>query len=554
MRRLAAAMCGLLVLSAAAGAVAVAPWCAAANEAAPAAAPPSTPAAAKALNVLATYCAGCHQADRSAGGAPQGDLDGILDLAALAREPSLVRPGQPDASALYTRLLMRHPASAAEHPGAHEAEAVRTWIDELPQAPGDCGDRPRFSGDQMNRAIAAWLAQVGPEGARDTRFVTLGPLTNACATEAELATSRAAVAALLARLSRDGAAPHLDTIEDTLSILTFRLQELGWDAARWDVVAAGHPRGSAPELAAEVARATGSALPVLRADWLAHAFGRSAQGEIASAQAGAPGDRQRGEAGAAAFEVGEKITGLAALARFYERAVDLPRAAAELLRDPADLAARLEAVTGELQPLAMRLRLGLLPRPERERLYAALRVSSAPQHVEEEDPSLRRAGLELALWSEKARYKPDEIATFHAEASADCHLTLINIDPRGKATVLFPNELEPDNLVRARKSVRVPGAEAGYRLRFTQTGNEIVIGICSASPQPPHGIVHDFALQRFTILGDWRAFLREATSARRTAKSERVPVRRRVAAPATTSAVPGGSEPQAQTAITVRVE
>ena len=144
MRRLAAA-CAACSCCLAAGAIAVAPWRAAANEAAPAAAPPSSPAAAKALNVLATYCAGCHQADRSAGGAPQGDLDGILDLAALAREPSLVRPGQPDASALYTRLLTRHPASAAEHPGAHEIEAVRTWIDELPQAAG-CADRPASAG------------------------------------------------------------------------------------------------------------------------------------------------------------------------------------------------------------------------------------------------------------------------------------------------------------------------------------------------------------------------------------------------------------------------
>jgi hypothetical protein len=442
MRRLATAMYGLIVLCAAAAAAAIASSRTTANEAAPAAAPPSSPAGAKAFNVLATYCAGCHQAGRSAGGGPPGDLADILDLAALAREPSLVRPGQPDASALYTRLLMRHPASAAEHPGAHEIEAVRTWIDELPQAPGDCGDRPLFGGDQMNRAVAAWLAQVGPEAARDTRFLTLGPLTNACATEAELAKSRTAIAALLARLSREGAAPHLDTIEDTLSILTFRLRELGWDAARWDAIAAGHPQGSASELSAEIERATGSALPVLRADWLAHAFGRSAaQGEVPSA-------------------------GLAALARFYERAADLQRAAAELLLgDPASLAARLEAVTGEMQPLAMRLRLGLLPRPELERLFAALRVASAPQRAEEQDPSLRPARVELALWSDKARYKPDEIAAFHAEASADCHLTLINIDPGGKATVLFPNELEPDNLLRAGKAVRVPGA-AARRCKF----------------------------------------------------------------------------------------
>jgi mono/diheme cytochrome c family protein len=143
MRRLAAAMYGLLVLSAAAGAAAIASSRATAIEAAPATAPPPASAAAKAFNVLATYCAGCHQAGRSVGGSPRGDLDDILDLAALAREPSLVRPGQPDASALH-RLLMQHPR-LRRTPGAHEIEAVD--LDRrTPQAPGDCGDRPLLSG------------------------------------------------------------------------------------------------------------------------------------------------------------------------------------------------------------------------------------------------------------------------------------------------------------------------------------------------------------------------------------------------------------------------
>jgi hypothetical protein len=239
---------------------------------------------------------------------------------------------------------------------------------------------------------------------------------------------------------------------------------------------------------------------------------------------------------------------LAALARLYERPADLERAAAELLLSPAELAAQLEAVTGELQPPAMRLRLGLLPRPQLERLLAGLRSGGVPDRADKQDQSSDPPGFELSLWTDKARYKPDEIAVFHAEASADCHLTLINVDPAGKATVLFPNELEPDNLLRAGTSVSVPGPAANYRFRFREVGEETIVGICSASPQPPHGIAHDFTLQRFTILGDWRAFLREATSAAPARKADSLPGRRGAVAAAR------APEAQTRTAITLRVE
>lgn len=539
MRRLAPWVYGFgIAFSLAAGAIAIAPTRAAGDEAAVNLERPATPAAAKAFNVLATYCAGCHQAGRLAGAAPQGDLDNILDLAAIAREPSLVRPGQPDASAIYTRMLQPHPVSAAEHPASHEIEAVRSWIDDLPADRG-CADRPVVTADELSRAMAAWLAQVGPEAARDTRFVTIAPLTRACATEAELAGYRTAVADLLQRLSHGRAPPRLDTIEDSLSILTFRLQELGWDAARWEALVAQHPSGSAPPVSADVERATGSALPAVRGDWLAQAYLRRApHGQ--SPLATAPETRQ------------DRVAEVAALARFYERAADLERAAAELLSTAAELAARLEAVAGGLQPLAMRLRLGLLPRPELERLLAGLRSGSIARDAEEGDPTRHPPRLELTLWSERARYRPDEIAVFHAEASADCHLTLINVDTAGKATVLFPNEIEPDNLLRAGTAVSIPGAAANYRFRFREAGEETIVGICSATPQPPNGIAHDFALQRFTILGDWRAFLREATSAPRAPKVEGT--RRRAGPAAATPAAARAPEPQARTAITLRVE
>src|SRR5690606_17035345 len=54
--------------------------------------------AARARDVLAAHCPVCREV---------GDSSAALDLAAIARDPSLIRPGNPDGSPIYTMLLRR---------------------------------------------------------------------------------------------------------------------------------------------------------------------------------------------------------------------------------------------------------------------------------------------------------------------------------------------------------------------------------------------------------------------------------------------------------------
>lgn len=197
-----------------------------------------------------------------------------------------------------------------------------------------------------------------------------------------------------------------------------------------------------------------------------------------------------------------------ALARLYDLDVDLGRAAAEFGLDRTAFAERLRSFDGAEadQALALRLTQGTLLRSEAERLYVALRggarrAASPPFTGEQER-------MPLALWTDHVVYKSGALVTVHAVAAADCYLTLASVEPGGGATVLFPNDFEQDNLLRGGRRLRVPSPEAGYQLRLREKGTETLVARCDPHAKVPPGIEHDFERQRFTVLGNWRNFLR----------------------------------------------
>src|SRR5262249_1929718 len=147
---------------------------------------------------------------------------------------------------------------------------------------------------------------------------------------------------------------------------------------------------------------------------------------------------------------------------------------------------------------------GPLPRDEVVALQAA--AMDVWEATAEAASNGTAAPLRLALWTDKPAYVPGEPVTVTAPASSDCYLTLISVDPDGKATVLFPNELEQSNLLKAGAEVSVPGANAGYQFRFGQQGRETVVGLCTVTRKIGPGIKPDYERQRFSSLGSWRAF------------------------------------------------
>lgn len=147
---------------------------------------------------------------------------------------------------------------------------------------------------------------------------------------------------------------------------------------------------------------------------------------------------------------------------------------------------------------ALRDWISRLPRP----------AGSAQQHAE--PPAAKSGAPGLALWTDKPRYRRGDTVTVHARADGACRLTIINIDGNGRGTVIFPNEFDQDSRIAAGQDFRVPAADAAYAFRVPTAGRETFVGICSSGETPPDGIVFDFEKQRFTDLGNYRAFVSRA--------------------------------------------
>lgn len=681
--------------------------------------PPAGIAAAKAYAVVQSACARCHQAQRTEGRSPAGSLGNILDLAALARDPSLVVPGMPDASPLYNRMLDRH-RPATFFSGTHEAdltladtEVVRDWIAELPRNVRACPNREPIEQAELTELMTGWLQQVG-EAARETRFVSLAHLYNSCATDLELTAWREATAKLLNSLSWAPIPARIETIGDKLALLAVRISDLGWVGAHWDRLSSREPVAGAPRAEEAVRQAAGAARPVVRADWLASAatrppllhellglprrlaeVGRIVGGETtrrlaadspatvivaASGETGTPRVVQRqetrhgalwlaegsGAIGAmaagtqkspadlatavadgprrllfnlpngliafAAFaadgnridaplpEIGtggcfachagglaalgprgahegargdadangalgqgladdnfryrralvqagvdpDRMLGgleiVTALARRYEVDVDLERAAAEFGMASTALSARLEKVDGAERPLARRLMQGRLSRAQVERLMAVLLgEAERPRGAPAEVAALADNAIDLGLWSDSPRHKSGDLISFHVTTSTPCHLTLVSIDTKGHATVLFPNEFEPDNAIRPGAVVRIPRDNAPYQLRVSNPGAESAVALCSATAKRPAGVTPDYERQRFTVLGNWRNFLAgERSGVNDDPRDLRRPARRQGRngrrEPKKEAPPPDDIEPTARAAISVLVE
>ena len=228
----------------------------------------------------------------------------------------------------------------------------------------------------------------------------------------------------------------------------------------------------------------------------------------------ADGERQRKAFEAAGLDPSLMFKGeelVSALARRYRGEADLIAAAAEAGSVPDAFLTEILNAKGAGAPLARRLQQGVLPRADLDRLFALLKGADAPFEDVSAGGFLREVKTEIGLsvWVEKPRPSAGDLVTIKAEADNDCFLTVVSVDGDGKATVLFPNDFETDNLVAAGKTVSIPNADSPYQLRFKADGTETILARCSTSAVPPTGIEHDFQRQRFTVLGNWETFIQD---------------------------------------------
>lgn len=216
---------------------------------------------------------------------------------------------------------------------------------------------------------------------------------------------------------------------------------------------------------------------------------------------------------------GLKIDGfepVIALAERYGRDLGLREAAAEIALSPDELQRALYAVEGDMQPVARLLLQDLVTRAEFENLRSHLEASDDKQ----DQTSLHRhsatsdAGLRLSLWTDKSGYRKGDEVVVRAATTASCRLTLISVDRNGEAVAIFPSEYQDDNLIEPGTTRSIPTPSSGYRLRVDEPGREAIIGICLAGDRKsPPGIVHDYELQPFTLLGNWTDHMGHALEA-----------------------------------------
>lgn len=440
----------------------------------------TTAGPAEVIDIFRRHCARCHEAELVTSPPARGGLGNILDLEALARRDDLVRAGDPDSSRLFQLLLARHRPldvffGPVPGPTPEEILKVRDWLAALNgMRDGACKNVALITPDDIRADAEAWR-EFAAAGGPGTRFISLASLHNACRGEDQLARYRGAVEQLLGLLAEGGQRPVVETVGEASLLLAFQPADMGWKLERWDALAGLEARDEgiveAPALAARAANVG------------------FAGGAWDPTDAGALVDG---------------LPPLAALRSEHTRYVSLQRAAAEMGRGSDDFARRLADRDGPLRELALRLVQSGLPRSDWERLKAGL---TGRPGVAFDSPEIGPPQLDLALWTDMTRYRVGDLLTIYARPSGRCHLTILAVEADDTATVLFPNETEPNNLVEAGRKVMIPPPNAGYRLRLDTKGRKNIVAICNARAKRPEGIGHDFERQRFTMLGPWRAFL-----------------------------------------------
>ncbi|MBS0269973.1 MAG: DUF4384 domain-containing protein [Proteobacteria bacterium] len=225
-------------------------------------------------------------------------------------------------------------------------------------------------------------------------------------------------------------------------------------------------------------------------------------------------DRYRAAAKTVGVDLDMRVHGdeiVSGLARRYREGADFEIALGETGLERPEFLKELADAKGAAAPLSRRLLHGVLSRQELEHLFSLLKGTETRGQTTASAGFLRevKSAIGLTMWIDKPRPVPGDLVTVKAEADSACYLTVISVDSAGIATVLFPSDFQPDNLIRPGEAVSIPPADAPFQLRYKAEGSETILGRCSTRAAPPVGIEHDFERQRFTVLGNWENFLRD---------------------------------------------
>ncbi|MFN3745474.1 MAG: DUF4384 domain-containing protein [Hyphomicrobiaceae bacterium] len=465
---------------------------------------------ARARAVLTTHCTPCRAA---IGGA-------TLDLAALARDPTLIRPGNPDGSPAYTELLRRFGGDPAG-PSPDELATLRAWIEALPADAATCPTATFVPRERIEAELARLAANM-KKPVSAYRILSFAHLDLGCATRAQLAEWREMIGLLLAAVAGvpHAVTTHILNAQD--HHIAIDIQDLGWDAFRWRAILG---------VKTQIRRIPGPL--IVRADQL---VAQVLRGTFGTANAGPNGpvpahladshlmldnDRETARAILAPVAPPEKLERHAELilqlARQHLAPVNVHRVAAELGMSSAALVSVLEPAASGERHLLRRLIYGTVLRNDLEDAWALiarlLRVLPPERAVPlvpldaVRPPVSATTPIDLTLYPDLPRYATGNAIEITVRSNVDCYLTVISIDREGYGTVIFPNDFAPGNRIPAHLSVTIPPQGARYRLRVKDKGRERIVALCTRMEGLVDGIRHDFERQRFQELGPYAAFL-----------------------------------------------
>ena len=230
--------------------------------------------ARKVQQILATHCHRCH----GKGGANEGGFNYALDRRRLLERRKVV-PGNPARSRLYRRLANEDmpPPDEKPRPGAAEVALVKRWIEAgAPDFNPPLARRPVLSQTDVWHAVRADLDKLPARQRRFVRYFTLTHLHNAGLSADELESHRHGLAKLVNSLSWGPKVVVPVAIDAARTVFRIDLRDCRWDKRTWQRIIDANPYGVIPDAedARACAAATGSSLPLVRADWFVAAAAR----------------------------------------------------------------------------------------------------------------------------------------------------------------------------------------------------------------------------------------------------------------------------------------
>ena len=142
-----------------------------------------------------------------------------------------------------------------------------------------------------------------------------------------------------------------------------------------------------------------------------------------------------------------------------------------------------------------------------------LTIEQAAVHSVQAPDAEAPDSLGVTAWVDHAdnTYAVGEQVRLFVKVNKDAWITVLNVGPSGRTTVLFPNERQPETRVSANQVVEIPSPNSDARITVNgPTGRELIKVIATTSPTPLFAAVKTASVGPFSALdADTRSLARD---------------------------------------------